>query len=84
MSKKKSTPRGKYEVFILNDNQHSFAEIISALTELCGHNRLQSEQCAVITHNTGQCSVFVDKHDASMEIYEALVKNGINCKIQKR
>jgi ATP-dependent Clp protease adaptor protein ClpS len=84
MSSKKSTKRGKYEIFILNDNLHSFGEVIAALTEICGHNRLQAEQCAVITHNMGQCSVFIDKHDASIEIYEELVKTGLNCKIQKR
>jgi ATP-dependent Clp protease adaptor protein ClpS len=84
MSSKKSTKRGKYEIFILNDNQHSFDEVIAALTEICGHNRFQAEQCAVITHNMGQCSVFIDKHDASIEIYEELVKTGLNCKIQKR
>lgn len=84
MSSKKSTKRGKYEIFILNDNQHSFGEVIAALTEICGHNRFQAEQCAVITHNAGQCSVFIDKHDASIEIYEELVKTGLNCKIQKR
>lgn len=84
MSNKKSTKRGKYEIFILNDDRHSFGEVITALTEICGHNRFQAEQCAVITHNMGQCSVFVDKHDISMEIYEDLVKTGLNCKIQKQ
>jgi ATP-dependent Clp protease adaptor protein ClpS len=84
MSKKKLTTRGKYEVFILNDDLHSFDEVISALSEICGHNRFQAEQCAVITHNSGHCSVFIDKHDISMEIYEELVKTGLNCRIQKR
>ena len=84
MSKKKSTKRGNYEVFVLNDDTHSFGEVITALMEVCGQNRFQAEQCAVITHNTGQCSVFIDKHDISMEIYEDLVKTGLNCKIQKQ
>lgn len=83
MSKKKSTTRGNYEVFIVNDDTHSFQEVITALAEICGHNPLQAEQCAVITHNKGQCSVFIDKHDASMEVYQDLVKTGLNCKIIK-
>jgi ATP-dependent Clp protease adaptor protein ClpS len=84
MSKKKSTRRGKYEVFILNDDLHSYTEVVESLMGTCGHNRLQAEQCAVITHNKGQCSVFVDKYDISAEIYEELVKQGLNCRIQKR
>ncbi len=83
MSKKKSTPRGNYEIFIIDDDVHSFDDVITALVEICGHNRVQAEQCAVITHNKGQCSVFIDKHDISMECYEDLVKTGLNCRIHK-
>lgn len=84
MSKKKSTKRGKYEIIILKDNDHTVNDISMILTEYCGHNHYQAEQCAIITHNTGKCSAFVDTYNICTEIYEYIIHAGLTCKIQKK
>lgn len=64
MSKKRSaSKRGKWEVILHDDNHNTFDHVIDSLIEICGHNYLQSVQCATIVHNIGKCSIFVDTHD---------------------
>jgi ATP-dependent Clp protease adapter protein ClpS len=47
----------KYDLYILNDGITSFGDVMHALIKHCEHNPYQAEQCALIAHNTGKCSV---------------------------
>ena len=84
MSEKKSTSKkGKYQVMLLDDDSVSFEHVIECLMEICGHNYYQAGQCATITHNRGQCSIFVDTYDECMEVFEELLDEEIKTVIQK-
>lgn len=64
MSKKQSTSkRGKWEVILHNDNHNTYDHVVDSLMEVCGHNYIQSVQCATLVDRTGKCSIFVDSYD---------------------
>ena len=84
MSKKQSKPRGKFELILHNDESVSFDHVITCLVELCGHNEYQANQCALLTHNSGKCSIFVDNYDNCYSVWENLVKNGLTVIVKKQ
>jgi ATP-dependent Clp protease adaptor protein ClpS len=40
-----------------NDNFNTFDHVIECLIEVCGHDEMQAEQCALITHLKGSCEI---------------------------
>ncbi len=40
-----------------NDEVNTFIFVIDSLVEVCGHDPLQAEQCAFITHHQGKCDI---------------------------
>jgi ATP-dependent Clp protease adapter protein ClpS len=71
-STKHSTPRGRWQVILHNDDRITFDHVIESLMDICGHNEFQAHQCALITHNRKRCSVFVDKYDACAYVHKQL------------
>ena len=44
-------------LILFNDEFNTFDYVIETLIDICGHEPLQAEQCALITHYKGKCSV---------------------------
>lgn len=44
-------------LLLVNDDVNSFEHVISSLVEVCGHDEIQAEQCAVLTHIKGGCVI---------------------------
>jgi ATP-dependent Clp protease adaptor protein ClpS len=44
-------------LLLINDSVNSFDHVIKSLVEVCGHDEIQAEQCAVLTHIKGGCIV---------------------------
>ena len=42
---------------LINDDINSFEHVIKSLVEVCGHDKIQAEQCAVLTHIKGGCVI---------------------------
>ena len=40
-----------------NDDVNTFIFVIDSLIEICGHDAIQAEQCAYITHHLGKCDI---------------------------
>jgi ATP-dependent Clp protease adaptor protein ClpS len=40
-----------------NDDVNTFVFVIDSLMEICGHEPIQAEQCAFITHHLGKCDI---------------------------
>ena len=45
------------ELIIYNDDVNSFEFVIETLVEVCYHDPDQAEQCALIAHIKGKCSI---------------------------
>ncbi len=44
-------------LLLINDDVNSFDHVIKSLVEVCGHDEIQAEQCAVLTHIKGGCVI---------------------------
>jgi len=40
-----------------NDEVNTFDHVIGVLQDVCNHNKIQAEQCALITHLKGWCEI---------------------------
>ncbi len=56
-----------YNLIVWNDDVNTFENVIETLVEVCKHEYSQAEQCAMIIHNTGKCSV---KNGDYYELYD--------------
>jgi ATP-dependent Clp protease adapter protein ClpS len=83
MSNKKSNKNAKFELLLHDDSNISFDHVVDCLVEICGYNEIQSYQCALITNNKGQCSIFVDSFDECELVLELLTKNNLTVTMQK-
>ncbi|NLE34823.1 MAG: ATP-dependent Clp protease adaptor ClpS [Bacteroidales bacterium] len=44
-------------LMLINDDINSFDHVIKSLVVVCGHDEIQAEQCAVLTHIKGGCVI---------------------------
>jgi ATP-dependent Clp protease adaptor protein ClpS len=42
---------------LYNDKIHSYPYVRQALIRFCGHSFEQAEQCVIIAHNVGKCTI---------------------------
>jgi ATP-dependent Clp protease adaptor protein ClpS len=45
------------EIVLYNDEVNSFDHVIDCLIATCDHSPLQAEQCSLIVHYNGKCTV---------------------------
>ena len=45
------------EILVFNDDVNTFDHVIETLIRVCNHNSEQAEQCALIIHYKGKCTV---------------------------
>ena len=69
-------------IVLYNDDHNDFAFVIACLIKYCGHTPIQAEQCALITHNVGKCSVKVGCLGELFAINIALQECGLTSEIQ--
>jgi len=61
-----------HKLVLHNDNHHDFLYVIACLIRYCQHEPIQAEQCALITHNAGKCSIKSGNFDEMFEIKSQL------------
>ncbi len=45
------------KLILFNDDENTFDFVIKTLVEVCGHNKIQAENCAWIAHFKGKCQI---------------------------
>lgn len=48
---------GNSEIILYNDDVNTFDHVIDTLISVCNHSSEQAEQCAMLVHYTGKCTV---------------------------
>ena len=46
-----------HKLVLYNDHTNDFLYVTACLIRYCNHEPTQAEQCAIIAHNSGKCSV---------------------------
>tara|TARA_B100001093_G_scaffold135681_1_gene128213 strand:- start:498 stop:773 length:276 start_codon:yes stop_codon:yes gene_type:complete len=47
----------EHQIILYNDDFNTFDHVIETLISVCDHSSVQAEQCALIVHYKGKCSV---------------------------
>ena len=69
------------QIVIFNDN-NTFDWVIQSLVEVCEHEPMQAEQCAMIVHHKGKCGVKSGDFDTLKPFHEELVRRKLSSKIE--
>jgi ATP-dependent Clp protease adaptor protein ClpS len=81
-SKNKSTEGEKYSLVLYNDEINTFDHVIKSLVEICGHDSVQAEQCALIVHLKGSCEIKSGIMEVLQVMSRSLNAKGLNSKVQ--
>lgn len=52
-----------WQLVLYNDEHNSFDHVIEMLVSVCGHEATQAEQCALLVHFKGKCTVMSGAYD---------------------
>ncbi|MBT8194820.1 MAG: ATP-dependent Clp protease adaptor ClpS [Bacteroidia bacterium] len=66
---------------LFNDDVNTFDFVIESLIDVCQHDREQAEQCSIIVHNNGKCSVKSGTVDKLRPMADALLDRGLSASI---
>ena len=72
---------GDWNVVLFNDNHNTFDHVIDCLMNTCGHDALQAEQCAMIVHFKGKCTVKTGSFDELAPIHKSLTEKDLTVEL---
>lgn len=73
-----------YSVVVFNDETNTFDHVIDTLIDVCEHSQEQAEQCTLIIHFKGKCSVKNGDFEELAPIRNAICQRGISAEILLR
>jgi ATP-dependent Clp protease adaptor protein ClpS len=69
-------------LILYNDDFNTFEHVIKSLVEICGHDSVQAEQCAMIVHFKGSCDVKIGMVEVLNAMSRSLNLKGLNSKVE--
>ena len=69
-------------LILYNDDINTFEHVIKSLVEVCGHDSVQAEQCALIVHFKGSCEVKLGIVEVLNAMSRSLNAKGLNSKVE--
>lgn len=69
-------------LILYNDDINTFEHVIKSLVEVCGHDTVQAEQCAMIVHFNGSCEVKLGVVEVLNAMSRSLNAKGLNSKVE--
>jgi ATP-dependent Clp protease adaptor protein ClpS len=69
-------------LILYNDDINTFDHVIKSLVEVCGHDPVQAEQCALIVHFKGSCDVKIGMVEVLNAMSRSLNAKGLNSKVE--
>jgi ATP-dependent Clp protease adaptor protein ClpS len=70
-----------YEIVLHNDDVNTFDHVIETLIRVCKHDALQAEQCALLVHYKGKCTVKTGTIEELKPQCSALLDAGLSAEI---
>ncbi|MDF2552495.1 MAG: ATP-dependent Clp protease adaptor ClpS [Chryseobacterium sp.] len=70
-----------YKLILHNDDIHTFDDVIEALIEICKHDLIQAEQCTMLVHYKGKCTVKTGSMDVLKPMHEKLISRSLTSEI---
>ena len=69
------------EIVLFNDDVNTFDHVIETLIRVCKHTSEQAEQCAILVHYKGKCTVKTGVFDELKPQCTQLLEAGLSAEI---
>ncbi len=69
------------EIIVYNDDVNTFDHVIETLIRVCDHTPEQAEQCSLIVHYNGKCTVKTGPFDKLKPQCTQLLEAGLSAEI---
>ena len=69
------------EIILYNDDVNTFDHVIDTLIAVCKHTGEQAEQCAILVHYKGKCTVKTGSFDELKPQCTQLLEAGLSAEI---
>jgi ATP-dependent Clp protease adaptor protein ClpS len=69
------------EIVLFNDDVNTFDHVIDTLIAVCKHTSEQAEQCAILVHYKGKCTVKTGSFDDLKPQCTQLLQAGLSAEI---
>lgn len=69
------------EIVLFNDEVNTFDHVIETLIGVCDHTPEQAEQCSIIVHHNGKCTVKTGDYDDLKPRCSKLLQAGLSAEI---
>ena len=69
------------EIVLYNDDVNTFDHVIDTLINVCNHTSEQAEQCAILVHYKGKCTVKTGAFDELKPQCSQLLEAGLSAEI---
>lgn len=70
-----------WALVVFNDDVNTFDHVIDTLVDICEHTPQQAEQCALIIHYKGKCSVNSGEYEAMVAQRNEICRRGISAEV---
>lgn len=70
-----------YKLVLHNDDVNTFDFVIECLIEICKHTPEQAEQCTLLVHYKGKCTVKTGAMDLLKPMHQKLLSRGLTSEI---
>ena len=71
----------QHEIVLFNDEVNTFDFVIDSLIEVCEHTLEQAEQCALLVHYKGKCTVKTGEYNDLKPRCTKLLIKGLSAEI---
>jgi ATP-dependent Clp protease adaptor protein ClpS len=71
-----------HNLVVWNDEVNTFEWVIDTLMDICGHEREQAEQCAMLIHTKGKYAVKQGSYETLKPQCDAITERLINATIE--
>lgn len=72
-----------HKLILHNDKKNTFAYVMACLVRFCEHHPTQAEQCALLAHEMGKCTVKSGDLLEMLEISESLRKLDLKTSVEQ-
>ena len=69
------------EIVLFNDDVNTFDHVIDSLIDICDHTPEQAEQCAMLVHYKGKCTVKTGEYNDLKPRCLSLLSKGLSAEI---
>lgn len=69
------------EIIVYNDDVNTFDHVIDTLVKVCKHTAEQAEQCSILIHYKGKCTVKTGSYDELEPQCSKLLEAGLSAEI---